>query len=150
MGPRLLFVVRMEWRFLQFKFLRFPMFKWLYKRENDPEPAQVEIEEPAKKKKSQPVPPKRTQTRLKWDAIRSAFDKHINPKVYSPSTMEDGFCKMCMGRLDHTNDESMYSAEAELCSVMWCQFPAPVPFLELLSLEVKLTIKIMSSPIVDD
>ena len=30
MGPRLLFVVRMEWRFLQFKFLRFPMFKWLY------------------------------------------------------------------------------------------------------------------------
>ena len=29
------------------------------------------------------------------------------------------------------NDESMYSAEAELCSFMWCQFPAPVPFLEL-------------------
>ena len=52
MGPRLLFVVRMECRFLQFKFLRFPMFKWLYKRENDPEPAQVEIEEPAKKKKT--------------------------------------------------------------------------------------------------
>lgn len=31
----------------------------------------------------------------------------------------------------YMNDESMYSAEAELCSVMWCQFPSPVPFLEL-------------------
>jgi len=70
-----------------------------------------------------------------------AFDKHINPKVYSPSTMEDGFCKMCMGRLDHMNDESMYSAEAELCSFMWCQTPgrSGAFFGARNSLEVKLT-----------
>ena len=94
----------------------------MVKRGNDP--GQVEIEEPAKKKKKKKKTfasrcPNALQSGLKWDAIRSAFAKHIYPKVYSPSTVEDGFYKMCVARLDHMNYESMYSAEAELCSFVW-------------------------------
>ena len=83
---------------------------------------QNEVEEPAKKKKktfASRYRPNALQRGLKWDAIRSAFDKHIYPKVYSPSTVENEFYKMCVARLDQVNDESMYSEEAELCSFTW-------------------------------
>lgn len=101
----------------------------MVKRGNDP--GQVEIEEPAKNKKKKKKTfasrcPNALQSGLKWDAIRSAFAKHIYPKVYSPSTVEDGFYKMRMARLDHMNYESMHSAEAELCSFVWLKIWAMV------------------------
>ena len=94
----------------------------MVKRENEPAQQDLGLEEPSKKRKktfASRYRPTALERGLKWDAIRAAFDQHIYPKIYSPSTVEDGFYKMCMEKMPALEEKSKYEEVAQTCAVMW-------------------------------